>query len=217
MPSLLNPCWAFIAIPRLDWLCKLVHATHTESLTLVLVHISSFYNTTFMSLKCSSRICCSTSPTNIVFGFFFFYNSLKMGDCMLKQWHHGATVGWGNWWFNCIVINMQIGTLSVCITAHHPLMMACIDTNTQTCTYTVHTVYLYANCTHAHKCIYACAWIRYGSDPTTVTNWWDVETQTQYDSSSISKVHWESWWDCENVAPFPFLYFRRYVLFLLSF
>lgn len=29
------------------WLVMQVHATHTESLTLVLVHISSFYNTTY--------------------------------------------------------------------------------------------------------------------------------------------------------------------------
>lgn len=101
-------------------------------------------------------------------------------------------------------------------------MMACIYTNTQTCTYTVHTVYLYTYCTHAHICIYICASIRYGSDPTTVTNWWDLEAKWTLAGLNtvwfiISMVHWESWWYCENVALFPFFYFSRYVLFLLLF
>lgn len=99
-------------------------------------------------------------------------------------------------------------------------MMACIYTNTQTCTYTVHTVYLYTYCTHAHICIYICASIRYGSDPTTVTNWWDLEAKWTLAGLNtvwfiISMVHWESWWYCENVALFPFFYFSRYVLFFV--
>lgn len=41
----------------------------------------------------------------------------------------------------------------VCITAHHPLMMACIYTNTQTCTYTAHTVHILYTCTCMHICV----------------------------------------------------------------
>lgn len=57
----------------------------------------------------------------------------------------------------------------------------------------------------------------YGSDPPTVTNRWRPSdywlAQKQYNSSS-AKVHWQSWWNCENVALFPFSYFSRYVPFL---
>lgn len=103
-------------------------------------------------------------------------------------------------------------------------MMACIYTNTQTCTTAEHTC---TNTVHMQTC--ACAWIRYGSDPTTVTNRWVLMAEStlgwfkkrkkkqnkkeQYDSSSAR--YWESWWDCENVALFPFFYFSWYVLFLL--
>lgn len=130
-------------------------------------------------------------------------------------WWVGEMADW--YWF---VLLFTCGNEHyVCTTAHHPLMMACIYTNTQTCTYTAHTVYLYTYCTHAHMHICMCLvniWVRPHHcdqpvgfrgqlNPTTV---WFI----------ISKVHWESWWDCENVALFPFSYFSRYVhVFLLLF
>lgn len=106
--------------------------------------------------------------------FEVFFFTARDTVCMLKQWRHGAMVGWGNGWLNCIVIYMQKWTLSVCITAQNPLMMACIYTNTQTYTYAVHTEDLFT-CTYTP--IYAFPWIRYGSDPSTVTNRWDLEAK----------------------------------------
>lgn len=128
----------------------------------------------------------------------FFNTSLQKGDCILNQWRHGAMVGCGKRWLTCIDIYMQKLALSACITAHQSFMMACIYTNTQTCTYIVHTVYLYTYCTHAHT-VYACAWKTYGSDPTTVTNWWDLVAKWTLEGLKtvwfiISKVHWKSWW-----------------------
>lgn len=104
-------------------------------------------------------------------------------------------------------------------------MMACIYTNTQTCTTAEHTC---TNTVYMQTC--ACAWIRYGSDPTTVTKRWVLAARwtlagpkkTKKSKKQkrtvwfiISEVHWESWWDCETVALFPFFYFSWYVLFLL--
>lgn len=121
-------------------------------LTCVLVHVCSFYNTTVMSLSVFSQTCCRTSPTYNDFRRLRFFFTARDTVCMLKQWSHGAMVGWGNGWLNCIVIYMQKWTLSVCITAQNPLMMACIYTNTQTCTYAVHTEDLFT-CTYTHICI----------------------------------------------------------------
>lgn len=91
-------------------------------------------------------------PHTMISGVWGFFFTARDTVCMLKQWRHGAMVGWGNGWLNCIVIYMQKWTLSVCITAQNPLMMACIYTNTQTCTYAVHTEDLFT-CTYTHICI----------------------------------------------------------------
>lgn len=129
-------------------------------------------------------------------------------------------VGWGNDWLNCIVIDMQKWTLSVRITAHHPLMMACIYTNTQTCTYTVHTVYLYSYCTHAHMSIYTVCmclgkiWVRPHHCDRRVGFWghvnidWPKNNMIHHQRGTLRKLV-RLW----NVALFPFFYFSRYVLF----
>lgn len=114
-------------------------------------------------------------------------------------------VGWGDGWPNCIVTY----TFEIQPTT---LLWWQAYTNTQTCSYTVHTAYMYTYSTHAHICIYACASMTHGSDPATVTYQWDTEAKWTLAGPRtvwfiISKVHWESWWDCENVAPSPLFYF----------
>lgn len=107
-------------------------------------------------LSVSSRPRCLSSHTYNDFSHFVlfcFITTPCKRETMFKPWRHGAMVGWGNSWFNCHVIYLQKVTVSVCIKANHPLMMARIYTNTQTCTDTVHTVYLYTYCIHAHICM----------------------------------------------------------------
>lgn len=65
----------------------------------------------------------------------------------VKQWRHGAMVGWRKW---MIELYCYLQKLFVCVTAHHPLMMACIYC---TPTHKHAQVYLYTYCTHAHICM----------------------------------------------------------------
>ncbi len=129
-----------------------MHAAHTVS-SFWLVGSSMFAASTIQPrwvLGVFSQTCCHTSPTSSDFRRWGFFES-QYTVCMLKQWRHGAMVGWGNGWLNCIVIYMQKWNWSICIKGPNPLMMACIYTNTQTCTCTVHTEYLHT-CTYTHIC-----------------------------------------------------------------
>lgn len=85
---------------------------------------------------------------------------------------------------------------NVCKTVHHAFMVACIYTNTQTCTDAVHT------CT---ICM-VNKWVR----PPTVTSQWDLVSVRLI----ISEVHWElvMLWN----RSFPFSSLIRYLLFAES-
>lgn len=153
---------------------------------------------------------CLTVPHTITLSVCLFLQVSDMGRLYgrtVTSWCYG---GLGRWLIELYCY------LHVWKTAHHLLWWHAY-TLTQTCTYTVHRVYLYTYCTHAHECM--CldnTWVR----PTTVTIRWGLQVKWTLAGPKtvwfiISKVHWESWWDCENVALCPFFYFSRYVLLLL--
>lgn len=112
----------------------------------------------------SSRPCCLSSHTGKDFNVCLFFLQLpEHGRLCVQQWRHGAMVGWGNGWLNCILIYIQMQNMIRLFNSQLLYLMACIYTNTQTCTYTVHTVYLYTYCTHAHMHICMCldnVWVR---------------------------------------------------------